>query len=62
MQMHSLERYANSRMTAPIADEPGRIASPADPVMTIVALAAAFAGGVAVSSALVAAYNEGVNS
>lgn len=59
MQVHNLERYANSRMTAPIADEPGRVISPTDPVMTIVAVAAAFAGGVAVSSALVAAYDEG---
>ncbi|WP_406285092.1 hypothetical protein [Streptomyces sp. NBC_00209] len=57
--MNTVEMFANSTLVRPIGEQPDQVMSDGAPVMTIVAAAAAFAGGVAVSGALVAAYDAG---
>ncbi|MEV6795387.1 hypothetical protein AB0M87_26115 [Streptomyces sp. NPDC051320] len=59
--MNNVESFANSTLVRPIGEQPGQVMTDQDPVMTVVATAAAFAGGVAVCGALVAAYDAGAN-
>ncbi|GGN19658.1 hypothetical protein [Streptomyces fuscichromogenes] len=59
--MSSMESFVNSTLVLPIEEQPAQVMNDLAPVMTIVAAAAAFAGGVAVSSALVAAYDAGAD-
>lgn len=57
--MNNVESFVNSTLVRPIGEQPGQVMSDLDPVMTVVLTAAAFAGGVAVSGALVAAFDAG---
>jgi hypothetical protein len=59
--VNNVESFVNSTLVLPIEEQRGQVMNDLDPVMTIVATAAAFAGGVAVSSALVAAYDAGAD-